>query len=156
MLLLLRWERAFRPTHPPSHLPLPSLVPQVHYALAHGRTDVARCLLEQGQLPQAAADVLQALALARQLSLMPVVAARMALSPAEWRMIPAGCPNLSAALPAVIARSLAEAGLLMARLSHQQHARVRCAALTLARAQRVAGVELPPALVTQVLGSVLE
>lgn len=111
-----------------------------------GRTAVAQCLVEHGQLPQPVAPVLQALATSNHASLLPIVAARAALSPAEWQMVPARCSGLSAALPAVLERSHSEAALLMARLPQAQRARVRCAALSLARAQRDAGVELPPAL----------
>lgn len=120
-----------------------------------GRTSVARCMLEPGQLPQPAAPVLQALAQVHKQALMPVVAARAPLSPAEWQLIPPRCPGLSNALPAVLERSAAEAALLAARLPAADRARARCAALSLARAQREAGVELPPALVTHILGAAL-
>lgn len=76
-------------------------------------------------------------------------------SPAEWRLVPPRCPGLSAALPAVRKRSPAEAALLVARLPAAEQARARCAALCLARAQREAGVELPPALLTHILGAAL-
>ncbi len=120
-----------------------------------GRTSVARCLLEVGQLPQPAHSVLLAIACVQKPSLMAVVATCVPLSPAEWLLFPPSCPGLSAALPAVLARSTTEAALLVSRLPPAERARARCAALSLARAQREAGVELPPALVTTILGAAL-
>ncbi|KAI7836102.1 hypothetical protein COHA_010004 [Chlorella ohadii] len=127
----------------------------VQLALLRLRGDVAHCLLQIGQLPQAVEPVLQMLARANRTKLMAVVAARVPLSPAGWQLFPPSCPGLSSALPAVLALSPAEAALLVAHLPPAERARARCAAPSLARAQREAGVELPPALVTTILGAAL-
>lgn len=44
------------------------------------------------------------------------VAARLALTPEEWALVPRGDPFLHTALPTVLERSLEEARLLLARL----------------------------------------
>ena len=80
-----------------------------------------------------------------------------ALSPEQWQRMPPAvllqyfCPGLAAALPAVLARSVLEAALLMEFLPFETCRRLRIGALCLGRAQRVLGVELPAALVGQVL-----
>ena len=85
------------------------------------------------------------------LPLFADLAACRALSPAQWRRVPGPCPGLGAALPAVLARSVTEAALLVGRLPAEVRARLRTGALCLGRAQRERRTELPAALVGQVL-----
>lgn len=72
----------------------------------------------------------------------PLVA-RLALTPLEWARVPSPCPGLHRVLPAVLARSKAEAALLVRHLPADDRERLRTAALCLARAQRVSGLPLP-------------
>ena len=74
-----------------------------------------------------------------------------ALSPDQWQHVPTPCPGLGAALPTVLRRSEAEARLLVGHLAGEEQERLRTAALSLARVQRQAGVELPAGLVGRVL-----
>ena len=85
------------------------------------------------------------------LPLFADLAACTALSPAQWERVPAPCPALGAALPAVLARSVAEAALLVVRLPAEARQRLRAGAMSLGRAQRVHDAELPAALVGLVL-----
>ena len=85
------------------------------------------------------------------LPLFANLAASTALSPAQWRRVPPCSPGLGAALPAVLARSEAEAALLVGRLPAETRQRLRIGALCLGRAQREHQIELPAALVGQVL-----
>ena len=88
------------------------------------------------------------------LPLFADLAACTALSPEQWQRMPAPCPALGAALPAVLARSAAEAALLVARLPDEARQRLRTGALCLGRVQRERRIELPAALVGQVLALV--
>ena len=90
------------------------------------------------------------------LPLFADLAACKALSPGQWQHVPAPCAHLGTALPAVLARSAAEAGLLVARLPAETRQRLRTGALCLGRAQREHRVELPAALVGQVLALAAE
>ena len=126
-------------------------------ALEEGLCGTARCLLERGPLPPAD-QVLTALAAARRglagervVCLYATLAARQALSPAEWARVPRPCPGLSAALPAVLRRSDAEAALLVAHLPDGERRRLRTAALCLRRTERLHSAELPPALLRPLL-----
>ncbi|EFN52727.1 hypothetical protein CHLNCDRAFT_138267 [Chlorella variabilis] len=62
--------------------------------------------------------------------------ARLPLTQEEWQLIPSPGPGLAHALPAVLQRSAVEAGWLVGRLVEEQRARLRSAALSLARAQQ--------------------
>lgn len=57
-----------------------------------------------------------------------------ALSAEDWELVPTPCPGLAAVLPVVHARSRTEAALLVQRLPAAAQARLRTAALALARA----------------------
>ena len=85
------------------------------------------------------------------LALFADLAACTALSPAQWWRVPRPCSALGAALPAVLARSVAEAALLVGRLPAEVRQRLRTGALCLGRAQRECRFEVPSALVGQVL-----
>lgn len=135
-------------------------------ALRSHRFAVAQCLLERGALP-AASTVLALLEAARQhcqqfnayplpASLYIPLVAREPLTPEQWAYVPAPCPGLEAALPAVLARSDAEAALLVARLPAAERERLRVAALCLRRTERVHGLPLPPAVVRPLLLAALE
>lgn len=73
------------------------------------------------------------------------------LSSAQWELVPTPCPGLGRALPAVLARSDAEAAQLVARLPDSDRSRLRTFALCLHCCQRCAGVQLPPVLVHRIL-----
>ena len=70
------------------------------------------------------------------LPLLGEVVARLPLSPQDWHLLPSPCPGLAAALPAVLQRSEAEAGHLVALLSPVERARLRLLALCLSRASQ--------------------
>ena len=65
--------------------------------------------------------------------------------------MPAPCPALVGALPDVVARSRAEAQLLVHHLEPEKRQRLRTYALCLVRAQERAGVALPPELTALLL-----
>ena len=90
------------------------------------------------------------------LPLFADLAACTALSPGQWQRVPGPCPALAAALPAVLARSAAEAALLVGRLPAEVRQRLRTGALCLARAQRKHHAELPAVLLGQVLALAAE
>lgn len=73
------------------------------------------------------------------------------LLPEQWREVPVACPDLGAALPAVLARSEAEARCLVGRLAEEECSRLRFGALCLSGAQRRLGVAMPREIVWQVL-----
>eukprot|EP00887_Chlorella_sp_A99_P002399 scaffold10.g2399.t1 len=85
------------------------------------------------------------------LALIAHVAACRTLSPADWAAIPAPCPGLARALPAVLARSTAEAAELVAHLPADHRSRLHTLALSLARMQRRLGLELPAHIVRRIL-----
>jgi ankyrin repeat protein len=80
------------------------------------------------------------------------LAARFPLSQEQWQSIPAPCPDLARALPAVQQRSAAEAGWLVGRLSEEQRARLKAAALSLARVPQQWGL---PSLPAELSGRIL-
>ncbi len=61
---------------------------------------------------------------------------------AAWSAVPAPCPGLLRALPAVLAQSTEQAGHLVQHLPPADVQRLRTAALGLARAQKQSGVFL--------------
>ena len=109
----------------------------------------ARLLLPASPPERALAALVRAGEVA--LPLFADLAACTALTPGQWQHIPSPCPALGGALPAVLARSVAEAALLVGRLPAEVRQRLRTVGLCLVRAQRVHKIELPPALVGQVL-----
>ena len=111
--------------------------------------ETARCLLGAAPAVQPALDILLQHS-QRYATLFADLAARLPLSQDQWRSIPAPCPDLARALPAVLGRSTAEAGWLVGRLAEGQRKRLRAAALGLARAQR--GV---PSLPAELRGRIL-
>ena len=117
------------------------------------KLEAARLLLSATPPEHALSALVIASRLSRDgnISLIANLAACTALSRAQWQRVPAHYPGLGAALPAVLARSTAEAALLVGRLPADERRRLRAGALCLGRAQRVLGVELPTALVGQVL-----
>ena len=129
-------------------------------AMMHGCYESARCLLEHGPLPLAGELLGRMESRATQwwqeeppvpASLFAPLVARQPLAPAEWQRVPTPCPGLGAALPAVLARSEAEAALLVEHLPAADLERLRTAALCLRRAERVSGLELPAELLRPLL-----
>ena len=112
-------------------------------------TRAARLLLPATPLD----DALSALAAAGEAAqpFYPSLVAGRPLSHEQWRRVPAPCSGLAAALPAVLERSEAQAGWLVERLPMEERERLRTAALSLARAQRLRRMHLPAALVGRVL-----
>ena len=88
------------------------------------------------------------------LPLFATLAACTALSPEQWQRVPAPCAGLGAALPAVLARSAAEAALLVDHLPAEGRQRLRTGALCLVRAQKECRLELPASVLGQVLALV--
>ena len=91
-------------------------------------------------------------------SLLPLyadVAARLPLTPSDWkRVLPGCCQGLGAALPAVLACSPTEAAHLVARLPEGDQERLHTAALCLGRAQRTLQLDLPPPVLRRLLASI--
>eukprot|EP00887_Chlorella_sp_A99_P000355 scaffold13.g355.t1 len=114
-----------------------------------GCWEAARCLLTAG--PPGA--VLKALRRQGRLAtpLYAEAVARRPLSARDWQRVPSGCRGLGAALPAVLARSSAEAARLVARLGPSDRARLEVLGLSLARVQRQLQLPLPPAIVGRLL-----
>jgi len=83
--------------------------------------------------------------------LYPLLIARQLLTAAEWALLPTPCLGLGTALPAVVDRSAAEAGLLVGHLPSADRQRLRNAALCLARAQRAVRVPLPSPIMSRIL-----
>ncbi len=81
------------------------------------------------------------------------VAAHMRLTPEQWQRMPTPCAGLGASLPAVLARSAAEAGLLVAHLPPANRERLRAAALSLQRLQGT--LQLTPPIPAALLGRML-
>ena len=84
-------------------------------------------------------------------ALVPEFVARRALTAAQWAELPTGLPGLLAALPAVLARSEAEAACLMAHLPEPMRARIQAAMLALARVQHRAHVSVPVAALQHIV-----
>ncbi|KAI7845031.1 hypothetical protein COHA_001397 [Chlorella ohadii] len=79
------------------------------------------------------------------------VASHLPLSVAEWSLVPETCPGLSRALPAVLPHGHEQAGQLVRRLTQADKARLRTAALSMARMQKLARASLPPALFERIV-----
>lgn len=75
--------------------------------------------------------------------LIPELVAHRALTAAQWAALPAELPGLLGALPAVLARSEAEAARLMAHLPEPMRAHIQAAMLALARVQHRSHVSVP-------------
>lgn len=128
-------------------------------AFAHSHFDAARCLLELGALPPAS-ELLDLLRNQQQYThptsaavqpLFAPLVARQSLSPSEWQQVPAPCPGLGAALPAVLRRSAEEAAQLVRCLPPADRERLRTAALCLRRVQRLYRLALPADIVNPLL-----
>lgn len=127
-------------------------------ALRFGAAEVACCLLEGSPLPvteqllaalQPVATLRHGHGWRRHFISLPVYAflvERFALTPAVWACVPSPSPSLAPALPAVLARSEAEAGQLVHRLPDAVRMCLQFAALCQARVERVHGLQLPPDL----------
>ena len=104
--------------------------------------------------PQHAGNMLAALNAAGRvaLPLYPALVARRPLTPEQWAHIPAPCPGLRTALPAVLRRSEAEAALLVRHMPDLERQCLRTLALYLGAAQRRGRLPLlPPAITDRLL-----
>ena len=126
----------------------------LHAAVRGHSPPMARLLLSDPDL-YGTADLAAALAECGDaaLPLYADLAASRPLTVAQWAIVPAPCPALVSALPAVVARSRAEARLLVQHLTTEQWLRLRTLALCVARAQHRAGVSLPADLIASLLAS---
>eukprot|EP00887_Chlorella_sp_A99_P004121 scaffold23.g4121.t1 len=125
----------------------------VFVAARYGQLSAARVLLERSTaaLAELIANLLAAIHDPRAKptaadtvhTLLADLAARTALAPADWAALPNPTPGLARALPAVLARSPAEAAQLVAHLPAAAQRRLRALALSLARLHRRLGLELP-------------
>eukprot|EP00887_Chlorella_sp_A99_P000648 scaffold5.g648.t1 len=109
-------------------------------------TDLITDLLAAAEYPNATPacrDVVHAL--------LADLAGSCTLSPANWEALPSPCPGLARALPAVLARSPAEAAQLVAHLPAAACGRLRTLALSLARLQQRLRLELPEGIVRRIL-----
>jgi len=117
---------------------------------------VASILLQAGPSPLPPTDKLlhQMAGMGeRGIPLYPLLIARQPLAAAEWALVPAPCPGLGAALPAVLARSAVEAGLLVGHLPIDERLRLRTAALCLAYPQQLIDMPLPTPIVWRILAT---
>lgn len=116
--------------------------------------EAAQVLMEQGA-PRPAGEVLGDIAGGRDFvgghMLFAALAAAHALTPAQWARLPTPCRKLGTALPAVVRRSRAEAGLLVKHLPWAARERLYWGALCVDRAAERLGAPLPPHLLTRVL-----
>ena len=145
----------------------------IKLALQWGPYAVARCLRNDGMLPPPT-EVLEAFEWAAWCVARGAGAAELRdpramymrglcsymshqpLVPADWALVPAPCPGLGAALPAVLVRSETEAAALVARLPADDANRLCTTALCLRRVERVHGLDLPPAIVRSLVLAALE
>ena len=137
-------------------LPLELALDSAQHHSSLGAEDRAASCIEAARLllpasPLQAALAALALAGSGALPLFADLAACRPLSAAQWQRVPPACPALGSALPAVLQRSEAEAGLLVHRMKETERCRLRTAALCLARAGRRAGAALPAAVAGSIL-----
>ena len=156
MLLAAAPEAASKRGGKPRRLPLEeAMLTAASYSRADSPRDPGAHLMSARLLLPATptSDALAALLRAGKVAwpLFADLAASRALSLAQWKRIPAPCPGLGAALPAVLSRSEAEGRQLVRRLPDAERCRLRAAALALGWAQRALGIELPAVLVRRVL-----
>jgi ankyrin repeat protein len=125
-------------------------------ALRYAAVDAARCLLAEAPL-QPAGELLAAIegtpawrAESRPL-LYALVAAHQPLTAAEWARVSTPCAGLGAALPAVLERSVEEAGLLVRHLPRADQTRLRALALSLERCSAACLPPLPTPIVWRLL-----
>ena len=128
-----------------------------HRMYSHAAPNAARALLHvSGLSAQQLLDLLAGVPADQQQRVQPLhgdVAAHMPLTPEQWQRVPMPCPGLGTALPAVLDRSAAEAGLLVAHLPRADRMRLRVAALSLHRLPGT--LELSPPIPAALLGQML-
>ncbi|EFN53976.1 hypothetical protein CHLNCDRAFT_135921 [Chlorella variabilis] len=152
LLLEAAPELAFAPDAAGGDTPL-HLILRSWYIAQRG-VEAARCLVRAAPAVQPALDLCVD-AWPHSAILFADLAACLPLSQEHWRSIPEPCPDLARALPAVLQRSAAEAGWLVGRLNASQQARLRAAALSLARAQRQSSTVLAAELSGRILALAL-
>eukprot|EP00887_Chlorella_sp_A99_P000622 scaffold5.g622.t1 len=126
-----------------------------------GNLAAARVLLERSRAQPseliadllAAAEVAGAAPACRDAvrTLLTDLTASRSLLSADWAALPSPCPGLACALPAVLARSPAEAAQLVAHLPPLAQSRLHMLALSLAHLQRRLDLELPEGVVRRIL-----
>ena len=132
------------------------------------RWEEAECLLHLGSYFPAGASPKERSAVADQLldalalagspgsPQYAEIAAHVQLKTAQWRKVPNPCAGIGAALPAVLARSHSEAARLVACLPASDRARLQATLLSLHRAQRDTGMDLPPLVLPALLRGLFE
>ncbi len=153
--LLARYPAAAAAEDKQGHRPLHKALD--HRMYSHAAPNAARALLHvSGLSAQQLLDLLAGVPADQQQRVQPLygdVAAHMPLTPEQWQRVPMPCPGLGTALPAVLDRSAAEAGLLVAHLPRADRMRLRVAALSLHRLQGT--LELSPPIPAALLGRML-
>ena len=136
--------------------PLPMVFLYGRFRTAEQIIETARCLLRAAPAVQPALNTLFRFS-HRSATLFADLVARLPLTQEQWHSIPAPCPDLARALPAVLQRSTAEARWLVGHLAEGQRGRLQAAALGLAQAQRrqQIGAALPAELSGRVLALVV-
>ena len=145
---------------------------EAEYIPLQGALEIAEALLRDGETAQAArcaeaagatlAAVPAAVSLPilrryrgslgrRALPLFTELATHWPLDEAQWQHLPSHRGGLGRALPAVLARSEAEARLLVAHLPAADRQRLQACALCLHRLQNRLRVHLPPSAVRRIL-----
>ena len=114
------------------------------------RAAVAHVLLPVGP-PVATLNSLLQAGLAGRRLLPDFIAARLPLSDTIWSLLPRPCSGLVGLLPAALQHGTQQAHQLVQHLPAPDVARLRCAALCLARAQRRARVSLPAEVAALIL-----
>jgi len=134
----------------------------LHWALNHrsfsrAALNTVRALLPvSGLNAQQLLDLLAAVPAEGRQHVQPLyadVAAHVRLTPEQWQRVPMPCPRLGTSLPAVLARSAAEAGLLVVHLPPADRERLSVAALSLHRLQGT--LELTPSIPAALIGRML-
>lgn len=115
-----------------------------------GIMETARCLVRAAPAVQPTLSLLTRNGLLLS-GLCADLVAHLPLTQEQWQSIPAPCPDLARALPAVQDRSAAEAGWLVGRLAEDQRALLQTATLSLGRAQQQGQRSMPAELMQRIL-----
>ena len=157
LLLQAAPEVALRPDNEGQH-PINEAVRRLAWATTVEQLsralEAVRCLLQAGGVPLLLAALTRA-PHERTQPLYADLAGRLPLTAEQWAQVPAPCAGLLRALPAVLARSEAEAAALVAHLPADEQQRLQqrltAAAGALARPTGRSGAQLPPDVRRRVL-----
>ena len=152
---LCMWPRNAIPRHSLLH-PMPPAA--LRLALLHNgggeRGATARCLLDATPVEEGLREMVRAGPAAR--ALWPFFVVRHCpLSREQWAQLPTPCPGLGRALPRMFGHSAEQARLLVQHLPPSDAEQLRCAALCLARLQRVLDQPLPGPIVGRIVSLAL-